>query len=462
LDTTKYGLVVDDSNVFAGGGGGSGVMAPAVNLLGSPYQTISTAGFSNSGACPYKAVVSGPPPATVAWPPGCPGNFSRLAWYILLINRVLQSMGSSNRITTILWDAEDNGPTNTQCSIFEFLYAYDQFRVQTNEQWTEATDMLPLQKPWLFVQNGGPGKTNKDATDTLGNPSCPDWTNYTLANYGKTMGSVAIYQASPEFYWFEGEDMGGVVVDASGGTDAGLSYPNFLQNLQNASFRPCFQSSPDKTGFDKDCACRASVYDKFSSLPDGPAKLLDVLKYVYTNPAYTTDQNTMPAFSLEHLGTAADTLNFNQCINSANSCTWTKESTAGPQMLVSGKKFVDRCGVANFFGNWSESCFVAFLDLFTETYKYKNVMVYDAGFIPQSWLDVYGSEFASVTDPNLDCGDFALPPACGGMDITKPEDLNACLVSLAPVSSPALVAYNTKTCPQPEFPSASPAFLPAS
>jgi hypothetical protein len=186
--------------------------------------------------------------------------------------------------------------------------------------------------------------------------------------------------------------------------------------------------------------------------------LLDVLSNGIYNKYGVGARTTMPAFSIEHLGNGKDTLNFNECINSANECTWAAQTDLNAPnwpVLVNGSKYVDRCGVANFFGNWSEDCFVSFLDKFVNKWGYSKVMVYDAGFIPKRWLDDLDINNNNVTAPSLTCGPVTVPPQCGTSVPTNITDLNACLQSLGDVGTPApadFIVYNTTDCPVPNTP----------
>lgn len=70
----------------------------------------------------------------------CPGNASRLGWYVALVNAKLRANNSQQRISMLYWDA------NTKCEIFQFLYALRQFGV--------TEDILPpvggVNVPWII------------------------------------------------------------------------------------------------------------------------------------------------------------------------------------------------------------------------------------------------------------------------------------------------------------------------
>ena len=405
---------------------------------------------------------------------------SRVAWYVLLVNRMLQTLKSKQQITSIVWDYEGNGPDNLQCSIFQFLYSYNMFRQKTTAVWTDwcktngvsvVTPMKPQGAPWLLMQTGGPSKNNNDpdtnsSMDPSKKPPCFDWAGFKLqAAPGETpltMQDAVKYQAAPEFYWFSGEDMGG---------DAKVPANNtMIQAFKNAGILPCFESSPDKPNFDKGCACRNSGYNIFGNTSSGGAKLLDVLSPLYQK---YVNEGTMPAFSIEHLGNGNDSLNFTSCLNSANFAPLQKpppaDGTVNAGLVTAGKSYVDQCGVANFFGNWNETCFVSFLDNFV-AYTNKlgrpvsDIMVYDAGFIPKRWFDDLKMEGKTNTSS------FIPPATLTSSDCTyaltqqtNPSiaDINACLLQHAnsnPLKSSSFIyttssqVYNTYSCPIPNTP----------
>jgi hypothetical protein len=435
FDVEKYGLSFDSYLQFFGGAGEAEADITNVNSAGLPYQTPFP--MPGTGACPSK-LSSG----VTTWPPGCPGNAARLAWYILLINRILESQGSDQRISMINWDAEFNGPVNTQCVIFQFLSAYNYFRQHTTADWKTVTPMVPPAPnnewtTWSFIQNGSSGLDNNAATIDGPKTNCGLWPQYVLTDASGnsfTMESVSTYKAAPEFYWFNGQDAGG------GNPTLGPtgSYTTLLApSLSDAGYQSCFQSSAEKPGFDLFCACRQTIYDTTAHLDDGDKYLLNVLTPDvfpgYLNPG------TMPAFSIESQGTYDNSYQFSQCLNSRNFGSDTIPEPGKPDLhtLFGTKYTVPRCGVANFFGNWNESCFVSFLDRFVDSTKVKgvrpSVMVYDAGFLPQLWFQQLGitSSAGDVTTPQYKaCAPDIIPPkVCLGMnlDFSTSSGINQCL-----------------------------------
>lgn len=112
------------TNLQFGGGCGAGNAVSCTGNVssstGSPYQTLSSSAACSTGACP--------------------GNASRLGYYVALVNATLRSIGSQQRISMLSWDAV------SQCELFQFLYALRQFGV--------SEDILPpvqgVNQPWLI------------------------------------------------------------------------------------------------------------------------------------------------------------------------------------------------------------------------------------------------------------------------------------------------------------------------
>lgn len=400
-----------DSAQWYGGSGanlaGGGVPSA---VSGTPYQQPTAKSYGFNNACPYKPVQL--PDGTVGWPEGCPNNPSHMGWYVALINRILRRMGSKQRISMMNWDKEGNGPIGYQCTAFQFLYGLREFG--------SADDVHPLGEPWLLFQNGGPDVTvDPDPTQ-----ACADWAQFpinqgarkpSIAGGVKTYGDMAKLVAAPEFYWFNGEDMGNgppqtPSVPASG-TGSGLipatGRGGMLETLVQAGFLGCPQSASDKVGFDGNCGCRSTPYE-YATLTSDPAKTItgdDMLGPVYQR--YTRDSpGIMPTFSIEHLGTTDDMLNFGLCINSQNFASYMATpdgigsgGTKYDTLCAANSKCAPRCGVANFFGNWTLTQFSDFLKLFVQKYG-RNIAdpatgkvrlcVYDMGFVPAAWMQAAG------------------------------------------------------------------------
>ena len=118
------------------------------------------------GICPYKMfpVSAAPGAAVPQFPNGCPGNMSRLGWYIAFVNAKLRQRGSLQRVSMMNWDAEGNGPTGLQCATFQFLYALRQFGVvddinpaivQQLQTPLNTTELVASK--WRLYQNGSAG-----------------------------------------------------------------------------------------------------------------------------------------------------------------------------------------------------------------------------------------------------------------------------------------------------------------
>lgn len=384
------------------GGAGAAAAPSAVDAAGSPYQAFNAA-YSGSASCPYKAD---------PFPPSCPGALSRVAWYIALINYFLRTWfpASKQVVSMTNWDSEGNGPVGLQCSIFQFLYGIRQFGT--------AQDVRPGpagSPKWLLFMNGAAGMTNAAANDP--SDPCGGWASYPALGPDKkggnanftpggvaTLGDMATFQAAPEYYWFNGEDMG------AGGGDA----PTLLPSLQAAGYKPCKQSAPTKPDYDADCGCRQTVYDAYSRVDDGGVQLLDVFAPIYAKYAPAAGKGGVapftPTFSIEHVGGAFSTsgptggVTYGTCINAANYCS----QLAADNACGLNAKCQVRCGVANFFGNFTEQCFKQFLDAFAQKYRPQSILVYDAGFTPSQWLPS-----SVVTSPAIVCPNLSpsqLPP----------------------------------------------------
>lgn len=357
------------------------------NPSGAPYQTFG-AQYNGVNACPYKVAQPPKPAPALPFPAGCPGNMSRLAWYICLINARLRQRGSKQTISMMNWDAEGNGPTGLQCATFQFVYGIRAFG--------STEDVLPRGRKWTLFQNGTSGLSSDAATPASDvarqKTQCGYW-DKTPINLGakasvsglSTYGDMAEFQAAPEYYWFDGQDMGGAAASPNNG---------FLPSLAAAGYLGCPQSAPGKPGVDKDCGCRRTVYETYGHVNDGGKGLVDALSPIYG--LYTSQiPNSTPTFSIEHTGNMNNASDFGQCVNAQNFC-----SDMTPNGCRVNSKCPVRCGVANFFGNWSELCFKQFLDQFAAKYGAKSLMVYDAGFIPASWLkNVNGA----ITSPSITC-----------------------------------------------------------
>jgi hypothetical protein len=440
------------------GGAGAPAPASAVTSSGYPYQAGTASSYDNQQSCPYKIL-----PPFSSLPVGCPNNLAHLGWYTALVNAKLRALGSGQRISMMNWDSEGNGPDGAQCSIFQFLYALRQYGT--------SEDVLPpigpadarVNAPWVLYQNGAAGMSQAmdAASDTV---PCGNWKAVDI-NIGKaaggnwqpppagvtTFGEMAIFQPAPEIYWGNGQDMGGVA-DGGPTVDTGASATTgangMLKTLIAAGYIGCPQSAAGKPGFDANCGCRNTVYETYAHVPDGGKRIIDALCPWYDEFAATIP-NVTPTFSIEHIGSPSYGMNFDLCINSRNGSVNQQPSGPGTSSstpniaCAQDDKCVPRCGVANFFGNFSEQCFKQFLDAFAAKYKAKSMIVYDAGFIPQSWLSTSSEQAAclpsapATTTPVPDLSTFLTNQASQGIDWSP----------TCPTSSGELVRYKCGTGP---------------
>jgi len=416
-DPLPPGFVVGDATTFYGGAGAAAPVSGINTATGAPYQERGAADVNGTNACPYRPV--GEP--TPEWPAGCPGNMGRLAWYCALINAKLRARGAKQRVNMMNWDAEGNGPVGLQCSLYQFLWGIAKYGGASSD------NVKPRGAKWLLFQNGSYGLTPGSATYHPDDTPCGNWAGAPVPGSATLkMGDIGAFQAAPEYYWFNGEDMGSAGAVPCGG---------MLDELLAMGYVGCPQSAPGKPRYDQDCGCRDTVYETYGHVNDGGAALLDLLTPLYTRinggPNGTTIADTTPTFSIEHLGPTNSPLEFGRCINASNFCSQMAGTPGQPNWACqSNDKCIVRCGVANFFGNWTEACFKTFLDAFAKRFRAKNIMVYDSGFIPPSWLPASANPVAATT-PQLQCGDLKYPTSC-------------------PSTSDPLAPYCALACPAPK------------
>ena len=397
------GFDISSQTVWYGGAGEPGSAAD-VTSSGYPYQVAAASSYNGQLACPYKAAATAGDdnPADIAMPPGCPNNLGKVGWYCALINAKLRAMGSAQIVSMMNWDAEGNGPDGLQCSIFQFLYGLRQYGTVEDVSPEIAQGGQRVAVPWILYQNGSSGMAASADTpsDTI---PCGNWAAVDINLVGDpvdpssaitTYGDMAVFQAAPEYYWFGGEDMGGVA-------DGGKPGEGMLQSLVDAGYFGCPQSGVMKTGYDSNCGCRNTVYETYGHLTDGGIALVDLLCELYGQTAANIPDST-PAFSIEHLGGYDNPINFSTCINAQNFCANMNSDSSTMTLCGNNAKCTPRCGVANFFGGWTEECFKQFLDYFAVKYGAKSLMVYDAGFIPTAWVDTVDTTPGGIiTTPNI-------------------------------------------------------------
>ena len=473
LPGERFAVQTSVTNVYGGGPvpcvAGSTVPCPSITsggppdfqANGQPYQTLALLPSNGESVCVYKA--AGPAAAGAGYPDGCPGNMSRLAWYICYVNAKLRQKGSQQQVSMMNWDAEGNGNTGLQCATFQFLYGVRQFgtledvRPRVFDPVKSAPgSAVTTPVPWILYQNGAAGLASDTATSNPGGTQCGYWAQ-ALVNTGArtvvepntvtasnlpgvhTYSDMAVFQAAPEYYWFNGEDMGGV---ANGGKEV-IENHGIMKSLSEAGFLGCPQSAAGKPGVDAKCGCRRTVYESYAHKSEGGNLILDVLEALYdkiNNPSNPLDKTTgeiaktTPTFSIEHLGDVNNPLDFGECINAQNF----DSQLQGPGCTLNSKCGV-RCGVANFFGNWTENCFKQFLDGFTIRYGAKSVMIYDGGFLPKAWLPPNPPAPAQpfITTPNISVPKTVLSLPMTVNPTCVQTDVVVCDCDAASIASPA-------------------------
>lgn len=405
---------------------------------GYPYQFPAAPEYNGVNFCPYK------PPVNI---PGCPSATSRVAWIVMMINRIIRQMyfpdtGNKslkpvNQITSLIVETEWGGPTPPPCFVFEFLFALCEFSGGKME------DIQPAGSQWTFFINAGPAADGPSTVGSKAGPDCQDWASYRYGDMTQTFGELVEYFGAPEFYWFNGEDGTGPVSaeavankywsvpgtqkDIVAASQVGRATPtssfvpwstssiHTLMGLAEAGIIGCPQSGTNAVLRDVACGCRNTVYDIFGFQDDGDEKLLKVMGPAFNR--YVSNNAQAPTFSIEHLGSNASNNDFsNVCIANVGFCKelWGSSGAAGVACLQDGCNA--KCGVANLFGRWNEDCFKSFLDKYVATWMSdvppaaRNVIVYDAEFIPQEWLNAY-------TDPDSVSNPSGKPPTSIGASL---------------------------------------------
>lgn len=359
-----------------------------VNSLGFPFQVANSSYPAYSCNNGQKDVADGF---------GCPNNIAKAAWWVLLVNRLARqqvaatgaALKTAQQISVIGFETEAQGPGGiVTCDLFSFFYAMIQFGA-TQE------DLYPAGLQFIFCANVGYAGRGSDLFDPKSFPECSQWGQYQMtdcAGTTHTFKDLVTYMAAPEYYWFAGQDMSGA---GTFNTTTKIANNAELPFLQASGYLPCYQSGAVKPGRDDNCACRDTIYEKLAHVDHADERLLDMFDGLYSSlvPPVPSDlHTTIPTFSIEHLGPANKWDVFAKCLNSMNFSKdyLTAKDDAGNAVpgfdCAFNANCQPSCGVANVFGNWTELCFKYFLDKFVATYGYTNVMVYDAGFIPEAWL----------------------------------------------------------------------------
>lgn len=359
--------------------GGSGEIVAAPPGTAPEMQAAAAAVYNGFNVCPWKVGIPGEPDD---WPTGCPANVSRAAWYVCLVNALLQQSGSAQRITAMVWDTEGNGPVGIDCTIAQFMLAVDKF-----SYWPGMKPALDRYGgKWLVQMNGGFTLDNSVVSYQPQKTACGYFQTVPLSPQAqaispsyKTLNDIVNIRAAGEQYWYNGQDLGGA---ACMPMDRG----NIAPTIASWGLAPCIQSAPGKPGYDYECGCRETVYSLYGAADDGGTGIMDVLHPLW-DFIQTTLPTTTPTFSIEHLGSTTDPSQFDECINSQNFCGFMggEKKTSNWQCMADAS-CTKRCGTMNAFGTFTELCFKQFLDNFVKKYKATSVMVYDMGFVPNAWM----------------------------------------------------------------------------
>jgi hypothetical protein len=388
-------------------GGNNQLQAPG-NSDSAEFQTFAGSLFNGLNQCPYKGAGScyatvipggpvdpmldlGPSQFRSGWPIGCPANIARCAWYMLLINRLIAKEDPTlKRVSYIVFDNEfENPPDGISCTLYQFIRAMVQFGA------TEE-DLLPNGHKWGVYVNKG-AATN-DAFFSAVDPKkqgCIDFMSKQTGVGSLTYGDVLEPHAAGEQYWMQGNwfDDNGKSVGGDIGNDRSLPNGGLASWLEaKGGYVGCTESSAYKKGANYKCGCRNTIYNTLSG-PDpvnvdkllGPCALGPLYEFIDSTAPYSQG---MPTFSIESLGPADSAIEFASpgCIGTLNYC-----GTTGGKCLASAA-CASKCGVANIFGTWPLDNFGLFLDKFAKKFNIAGnptapgIMVYDAAFLPLTWI----------------------------------------------------------------------------
>ena len=329
-------------------------------------------------------------------------------------------------ISGIVWDSEDFGPDPDTCAQVRILQSLERYYADLWSSGYSGVSAMSRSYSGFYIGNAGGASLSKDSVIGDTTKGCGQWWlkgKYTEKAY--TVPGLPFPQ--PELYWISNgsdgaEDMGNSAVYVPSGSStpspgiAGAN-PGFAPAILDMGFVGCPQSSPNNSTndnpFNYQCGCRQSVYewgrDKTSTESqtsndigaDDFSKLLTPIQMNYVS------DTSFPLFSIERLGPANSTTAFSTCATTSNF----DKSLIGADVTNSDAGVacaentlcIAKCGVANFFGGWSKSCFKRMMQRFGEAWlaKFKTYPrggVYEASFLPPSW--VY-SEEELLANPNL-------------------------------------------------------------
>ena len=330
------------------------------------------------------------------WPVGCPANMSRLAWFMMLTNRLIAQRGTSmKKVSFIVFDNEyENPPDGWACILYGFVASMVQFGAT-------ADDLLPSGKKWVVFINRSAAQNDSLFTGTQTNLNCSNFWDLQTGVAQLTFRDVLDVHAAGEQYWMQ--PLAGTTPLGDIGNDATQHHGGVAPWLSDL-YPGCTQSAGDKPGANYLCGCRNTIYQTLSGPePDNPAKLLGNCAigpiYDFIDTAAPYNQGC-PTFSIEQLGPATSAIEFASpgCLGTLNYCGMTGGA------CLANSDCASKCGVANIFGNWTLANFGTFLDMFARKYriagnpKAPGIMIYDAAFLPLQWMQevISTDEYANI------------------------------------------------------------------
>lgn len=348
--------------------------------------------------------------------PWCLQNSDIIVWYMSYISLLMQRKAAAASspvrrtpaygISGLTWDTEDGGvgkAYTSPCIAIQMRQALDR---HYGTLWNGGPIPLSDRHPNGFVITVA-GHVGSNATVVTNNfRGCGQWWKTPVG--GGAYAVKAEPLAQPELYWIGTKDMGNSAV--VGNTVEGIAGGNrgFADTIKEMGFVSCPQSSPNHANSDNpyqyQCGCRQSVYEwgrnqtlskDVSQNNTGVDKFCDIV-----TPLQTALINVQqwPLFSIERLGDANSTTHFANCATTVNFGTYTTTSdgttaTGSDAGFTCAKESncIVRCGVANFFGGWSKTCFKRMLQRFGREWQQKlgtapRAGIYEASFLPAHWV----------------------------------------------------------------------------
>lgn len=429
--TNKYNVTIKPQPEFYGGNPDCNkdvnVACPVnepVNSIGNNNKTkwCSDGNFHTpSSPCPDSEVICQPKNVKPTRPNNvCMQNVDIACWYVAQINRIVEGIHNktgkkSAFITGLGYDSESGSIVSPACTL-------SQIRVSLDRYWSPSWFTGAASSGFEAAVSGGAIAAQTDGSTNLkgifDTPDCGSiWREEKNPTNGKNWTiPVSAPITLPEFYWMKGQVVGGTAASPQ------ISTNNMQSNIRDEGFLGCSQSGPKVTGQTQDnpynynCACRATVYRAFlekinaAKSPTESSNLIDeMLSDKWLGQAHTeymtalgnNDPNSYPMFSLEQLGDPRKYTSFATCVSTANQSKtfWNAEKNAiegDPGVLCAssdcgGKPCMVTCGVTNFFGGYSASCFKRMLDAFVAKqrkagFKVGGVGIYEAAFLTDDWV----------------------------------------------------------------------------